>query len=588
MHTPLDGKQDAYPTHYFIHELWYYGRCLPAAANLPGSPLMPFLRLLVACCITCVMPLQLSAEELALKLRYQQPVAKGADRFHRVVRDETWQSTQTAVIVCDMWDAHHCVNAVRRGAELAPRIDAFVSELRQRGAVVIHAPSDCMDHYAQHPARLRAQATKRVQSLPDHIESWCDQIPSEEAAAYPVDQSAGGEDDDPEEHRLWAARLQASGRNPKAPWRAQTSHIAIDAQRDYVSDSGPEIWSILEDRAVSNVILVGVHTNMCVLGRPFGLRRLTLGGKHAVLARDLTDTMIDPRAWPYANHFTGTDLIVSHIERYVCPTITSDQVVGGQEFRFSADDRVRLAMLIGEDEYHTENTLPAFAAKHLSQHFSVSTYYADESEPSKFVGIEQIAAADALLISVRRRALPECDLQVVRQFVRSGKPMLGIRTASHAFALRNQPSPAGADQWPEFDAEVWGGNYRGHYSNNIPAALADFTSSHPIAVAAGLTDDFKPGGSLYQTTPLLAGTDVLLLGSVPGEEPAQPLAWTFVRNDGGRSFYTSLGHVDDFAQSQFEALLAAGIHWACGVPLPTLADVQAQSARYHKGHGRQH
>lgn len=550
---------------------------------------MTLFRLLLLCCVGCLGQIQLSAEEIALKLRYQQPVAEGGDRFHRLVRDETWQSTQTAVIVCDMWDAHHCVNAVRRGSELAPRIDAFISQLRERGAIVIHAPSECMPHYAQHPARLRAQATQRAQSLPDQIESWCHQIPSEEAAAYPVDQSGGGEDDDPEEHRLWAARLAASGRNPKAPWQAQTAAIAIDAQQDYVSDSGPEIWSILQDRGVSNVILVGVHTNMCVLGRPFGLRRLTMGGKNAVLTRDLTDTMIDPGAWPYASHFTGTDLIVSHIERYVCPTISSDQVLGGREFRFSGDRRVRLAMLIGEDEYQTENTLPAFAAKHLSQHFSVTTCYASESDPSQFVGIEDIAAADALLVSVRRRALPEGDLQVVREFAARGKPMLGIRTASHAFSLRNQPSPAGADQWPEFDAEVWGGNYHDHYPNSLPSSLAlgGPTSSHPIALAASMTADFKPGGSLYKTAPLLAGTDILLLGSVPGEDPPQPLAWTFVRNDGGRSFYTSLGHVDDFAQSQFEALLAASIHWACGVEPPTRAEVETQTARYDSGRGKQ-
>lgn len=550
---------------------------------------MTFVRSLLLCCIGCLGQLHLSAEEIALKLRYQQPVAEGAERFHRLVRDETWQPTQTAVLVCDMWDAHHCVNAVRRGAELAPRIDAFVSQLRERGVVVIHAPSDCMAHYAQHPARLRAQATPRAQSLPDQIENWCDRIPSEEMAAYPIDQSAGGEDDDPEEHRLWAARLSADGRNPQAPWQSQTAAIAIDAQQDYVSDSGPEIWSILEDRDVSNVILVGVHTNMCVLGRPFGLRRMTMGGKNTVLARDLTDTMVDPGAWPYANHFTGTDLIVSHIERYVCPTISSDQILGGQEFRFSSDRRRRLVMLIGEDEYQTEETLPDFAAKHLSQHFSVSTCYASESEPSRFIGIEDISTADALLVSVRRRALPESDLQVIREFAKRGKPMIGIRTASHAFSLRNQPSPAGADQWPEFDAEVWGGSYSGHYSASVPAslALADLRSSHPIVLAASMNADFKPGGSLYKTAPLLAGTEILLLGSVPGEQPPQPLAWTFVRSDGGRSFYTSLGHVDDFAQSQFEALLAAGIHWVCDVQLPTLVEVKSQTARYDDGHGKQ-
>ena len=48
-------------------------------------------------------------------------------------------------------------------------------------------------------------------------------------------------------------------------------------------------------------------------------------GQNVVLMRDMTDTMYNPARWPYVSHFTGTDLIVSHIERYVCPTITSDQ-----------------------------------------------------------------------------------------------------------------------------------------------------------------------------------------------------------------------------------------------------------------------
>jgi hypothetical protein len=58
-------------------------------------------------------------------------------------------------------------------------------------------------------------------------------------------------------------------------------------------------------------------------------------GKNVVLVRDLTDTMYNPRAWPYVSHFRGTELIVQHIEKYVCPTITSDQLLGGKPFRFS-------------------------------------------------------------------------------------------------------------------------------------------------------------------------------------------------------------------------------------------------------------
>src|SRR5688500_8679392 len=74
---------------------------------------------------------------------------------------ERWDAKQTAVIVCDMWDAHHCLNAVRRAEEMAPRMDRALQAARDRGALVIHAPSSCMDAYKDHPGRKRAQAAPK-------------------------------------------------------------------------------------------------------------------------------------------------------------------------------------------------------------------------------------------------------------------------------------------------------------------------------------------------------------------------------------------------------------------------------------------
>jgi hypothetical protein len=82
---------------------------------------------------------------------------------------------------------------------------------------------------------------------------------------------------------------------------------------------------------------MGVHTNMCVLGRPFGLRQMAKNGKHVVLMRDLTDTMYNPARWPHISHFEGTERIVEHIEKFVCPTTTSDQILGGKPFRFEKE-----------------------------------------------------------------------------------------------------------------------------------------------------------------------------------------------------------------------------------------------------------
>jgi len=279
------------------------------------------------------------AQQFDLRLRYQKQMDEGRNEYQRLVREETWNASETAVIVCDVWDLHHCLNAVGRLEEFGPRLNQVLTEARRRGAAIIHSPSDCMAAYQDHPARRRAIAAPHADTLPDDIEHWCSRIPAEERANYPIDQSDGGEDDDPQEHAAWAAKLKAMGRNPGMPWKTQSSMISIDAARDYISDRGDEVWNILEHRGIINVILTGVHTNMCVLGRPFGLRQMSRNGKNVVLMRDMTDTMYNPKRWPYVDHFTANDLIVSHIERYVCPTITSDQLIGGKPFRFRNDKR---------------------------------------------------------------------------------------------------------------------------------------------------------------------------------------------------------------------------------------------------------
>jgi len=76
---------------------------------------------------------------------------------------------------------------------------------------------------------------------------------------------------------------------------------------------------------------MGVHTNICVLSRPFGIRQLVYLERRPLLCRDLTDSFHrDPRG-----HGRGTEMVVEHIERYWCPSVTSDQLVGGEPFQFA-------------------------------------------------------------------------------------------------------------------------------------------------------------------------------------------------------------------------------------------------------------
>ncbi len=532
-------------------------------------------------------------QTLTMRLTRQVAVAPHSPNFHRLSEDQDWESSRVAVIVCDVWDSHHCLQAVRRVHELAPRIDSFVASMRERGATIIHAPSDCMAFYTEHPARLRAQRVAVSSDLPADIQRWCDRIPIEADVPYPVDQSDGGEDDDPIEHAQWQAALTAMGRNPKTPWVRQTPDIAIDEQHDFVSDSGTEIWNILSDRKIEHVLLCGVHTNMCVLGRPFGLRQLRAHGKHAVLVRDLTDTMYNPARWPYVNHFSGTDAVIDYIERTVCETVTSDPILGGHAFQFKEDHRPHWVVWMAEDEYGTDKTLTEWSTIHLARDFRVSWVHGDPNDRARNPGLEVLDQADGLIVSVRRHPLPPEDMQRVRAFVNSGRPVLGIRTASHAFQVREGIADPGLVEWPEWDHDVFGGHYTNHHRDDLLTNVERLAgATHPLLGTLGKSQSktnslYTSRASLYRVRPLREGAHILWQGSVL-DEPSEPVAWTFVREDSGRSFCTSLGHASDFDHHAFRALLLNAAHWLTGSEQRVSEiDIQSQLQAHVRGLGKQ-
>src|SRR5262249_38550573 len=140
--------------------------------------------------------------------------------------------------------------------------------------------------------------------------------------------------------------------------------------------------------------------------------------------------------------------------------------------------------VIGENEYQTEKTLPDFARRELEPLGLRCTFvYADTKNHNEFTGLEAIKSADLVVLSVRRRALPENQLALIRQYLEEGKPLVGIRTASHAFDPK--PPDQGAS-WPTFDLDVFGAKYLGHYANKPPQGTATFirvaseNSKHPI------------------------------------------------------------------------------------------------------------
>jgi len=505
---------------------------------------------LMLLCLLAAATFATAAETLSLVTRRR--VADKAGAFHIVQERVEWDASKTAAIVCDMWDRHWCQGATRRVGQMVPAMNALLTQAREKGVLIVHAPSSTMGHYKDHPARKRALAAPRAKDLPAKIGGWNRGLPAEKDAKWPIDQSDGGCDCQPpckQGH----------------PWRSQVPGLDI-ADADAVSDSGVEVWNLLAARGIENVLVMGVHTNMCVIGRPFGLRNLAQNGKNVLLVRDLTDTMYNSRKAPFVSHFRGTELVVEHIEKHVCPTVLSSDVTGAARFRFPGDERKRVVFLIAEREYHTWETLPAFAERVLADKhgLAVEFLFADPAERNVVPGLaDAMTRADLLFLSMRRRCLPAADLAAVRKHLAAGKPLVGIRTASHAFDTKGK-HPEGHAEWRTFDPEVLGGNYKGHHGNGpvTTVTVAEGAAAHPIL--RGVAKELTTKGSLYRTSPLTKSATCLLTGSIPGKAP-EPIAWT--NTDGkSRIFYTSLGHPDDFKGNDppIARLLTNAVLWALG------------------------
>ncbi|MDR2472629.1 MAG: isochorismatase family protein, partial [Tannerella sp.] len=490
---------------------------------------------------------------------------------------QQWLPSQTAIIICDMWDKHWCDGATARVAEMAPQLNEVLNIARAKGVKIVHAPSDCIDYYKDFKGRKEAAKylDKKLAAL-----AAGNKLPSEEGAVWPVDQSDEGcEEPDCKPHRAWKKQIDA---------------LEV-ADNDLISDNGAEIGSYFKKKGIKNVILTGVHTNMCVIGRSFGLRAMKRMGMNVVLMRDMTDLMYNHQMAPRVNHFSGLDLMIEYIETYVCPTIVSTDFTDRKQFVFSGDKRPRVAFLTAESEYRANQRLPEFAhqltLKDIHCDFAIGIPIMNDAKPDanaetkaeyaaygmpvggtaltaaptrhNLENLQIIDDASLAVFFIRRRALEPEKMAKIKAYVASGRPVIGIRTASHSFdAKGNVPRSGGgieaasasaADmmaQWPEFDRDVFGGNYQGHYGHlktGTDVKLTPGMENHPLL--KGVTPYNSPNW-LYQNRPLrTAKAQVLLIGSNPGVAD-EPVAWL-----NGNTFYTSLGHWDDWKSESFRNLM---------------------------------
>lgn len=228
-----------------------------------------------------------------------------------VEKTVAWEGGKTLLIVCDMWDDHYCRSAARRVGEMVPRLNQTLAAARRLGVQIVHAPSGTMDFYASTPQRKKMQAVAHAKP-PVPIESWCYLDPKSEAA-LPIDDQEEPCDDEVLRERVRFYNRQHAG--------------IVIADEDGVSDDGQEIYNLIAREGIKNVVLLGVHANMCVLGRPFGIRQQTRLGMNVLLVRDLTDAMYDPRDKPFVSHKRGTEMVIEHIERWWAPSVVSNDFI---------------------------------------------------------------------------------------------------------------------------------------------------------------------------------------------------------------------------------------------------------------------
>ncbi len=206
---------------------------------------------------------------------------------------------KTAIVITDMWDQHWCRGATLRVGQIAVRMEPLLEKARSAGVLIIHAPSETMDFYRDSEGRKLAQfapPSEPPEAAPLHD------------PPLPIDDSNGGCDTPGDtEHRAWSR---------------ETPLLTI-ARGDVISDSGTEIYNVLHQHGIDTLFYMGVHANMCILNRSFGIRQLARWGIHCILVRDLTDAMYEPSSRPFVSHAAGTELVIQYIEQHWAPTVTS-------------------------------------------------------------------------------------------------------------------------------------------------------------------------------------------------------------------------------------------------------------------------
>ena len=209
---------------------------------------------------------------------------------------------------------------------------------------------------------------------------------------------------------------------------------------------------------------------------------------------------------------------------------------------------LKVVLVSGSGEYKSAESLPTLK-KYLEESYNAQCTLLQAQDDKELPGLEALDDCDVLLLFTRRLKLEGDQLERLKGYCQAGKPLVGVRTASHAIQT-----------WLDLDKEVLGGNYHGHYGGGAKqqVTLVPEAKDHPVLKGV---EPFESDYSLYKTSPVAKDATVLLMGTTPKAEQPEPAAWVR-EHKGARIFYTSLGGLNDFADPSFRQMIVNALFWA--------------------------
>lgn len=243
------------------------------------------------------------------------------------------------------------------------------------------------------------------------------------------------------------------------------------------------------------------------------------------------------------------------------------------------DRKPYVVFVSGDHEYGSESTFPLLASeleRHYGARATVLKSYPDENAETNIPGLDALESADLAVLFLRWRRLPVEQLDHIRKYLDSGRPVVAFRTTTHAF---NYPRGHELERWNRFASDYlgappgWGnGHYHYGHTSSTDVSVVDAASGDPIL--KGVDKNFHARSWLYHVLPNYPPHEarLLLMGhAVNPEKPGaidNPVAWTWTNKAGGKVFMTTLGHPEDFKIESFQRLVINAIHWALGRPVP--------------------